>query len=251
MRNHHPSPSLVVSVIALIVALGGTSYAAVALPRNSVGSGQLKPKSVKAADLASNAVSSSKVKDGTLLAKDFKRGQAPAGATGPRGPAGATGPQGPTGATGAQGPAGAKGDKGDPGDPATDAVSVGGQRVTKIAYRAGAGAASTVVFTGAGLTITASCVSGEIALTATTTSKGSIYAFVATDADYATPLGADFENDTFDPGDTFDLLAAGTGNINVTHFVHDTLAGGVATGTIAANEVGTSQCNATGHVIAG
>lgn len=37
-----PSPALVVSVLALIIALGGTSYAALKLPKNSVGTKQLR-----------------------------------------------------------------------------------------------------------------------------------------------------------------------------------------------------------------
>jgi hypothetical protein len=81
----------VVSTIGLFVALGGGAYAAATLPRNSVGTPQLKK----------NAVISSKVKDRSLLARDFKRGQLPAG------PRGLTGPQGLQGIQGIQGPAGA------------------------------------------------------------------------------------------------------------------------------------------------
>ena len=58
------------------------------LPKSSVGSAQLR----------SNAVTGSKVKNGSLLAADFKAGQLPAG---------------PKGDPGGQGP------KGDPGAPAT------------------------------------------------------------------------------------------------------------------------------------
>jgi hypothetical protein len=87
----HPSPALVISIIALIVALGGTGYAALKLPKNSVGSKQIKK----------NAVGASKVKNGSLLSEDFQAGQLPAGAQGPIGPIG---------------PNGDKGDKGDQGD---------------------------------------------------------------------------------------------------------------------------------------
>lgn len=205
-----------------------------ALPRNSVGSPQIKAKGVKASDLASNAVSSAKIKDGTLLTKDFKAGQTPAGPTGP------AGPQGTAGVTG---PAGAKGDKGEKGDPAPESGSL-----IKVNYRADSGPASTTLVNRGGLTITASCTAGDIALTATTASKGSIYVLAATDSSYANPLGADLENDNFDPGDTFDLLAGGTGNINLSHFVYDTLGGSVATGVIATNEAGAFDCNATGTV---
>jgi hypothetical protein len=100
-----PSPAMVVAVVALVASLGGTSYAAATLAKNSVGSPQLKTGAVKTADLGSNAVTAAKVKNGSLLAADFKAGQLPAGA-GPAGPAGATGPAGPAGATGAVGPVG-------------------------------------------------------------------------------------------------------------------------------------------------
>lgn len=40
------SPALVLSVIALVVALGGTSYAVSQLPANSVGTAQLKNRAV-------------------------------------------------------------------------------------------------------------------------------------------------------------------------------------------------------------
>jgi hypothetical protein len=94
--RHRPSPALVVACLALTVALGGTSYAAVTLPRSSVGTAQLKR----------NAVTSVKVKNRSLLAIDFKRGQLPRGA---RGATGATGATGTTGTAGPQGVQGAKG----------------------------------------------------------------------------------------------------------------------------------------------
>jgi hypothetical protein len=45
-----PSPSLVIAALALAVALGGTAYAA-SLPKNSVGSPQVRPNSLTGADL--------------------------------------------------------------------------------------------------------------------------------------------------------------------------------------------------------
>jgi hypothetical protein len=59
-RRRLPSPSMVVSMVALTFALGGTSYAVVKLPPRSVGSKQLKPK----------AVTGTHVKDGSLTGKD-------------------------------------------------------------------------------------------------------------------------------------------------------------------------------------
>jgi hypothetical protein len=74
----------VTATMALVLALGGTSYAAIKLPANSV--------------------TTKTVKDRSLLSKDFKRGQLPAGkrgAAGPAGPQGALGPAGPAGPAGA------------------------------------------------------------------------------------------------------------------------------------------------------
>jgi hypothetical protein len=52
MKRLRPSPALVISLFALFVALGGTSYAAItSLPKNSVGTPQLKNGAVAAAKL--------------------------------------------------------------------------------------------------------------------------------------------------------------------------------------------------------
>ena len=75
----------VTATLALIVALGGTSYAAINLPANSVGSKQLKKRSVTNSKLRANAVTSGTVKNGSLRARDFKAGQIPVGPTGPAG----------------------------------------------------------------------------------------------------------------------------------------------------------------------
>jgi hypothetical protein len=96
LLRHRPSPAIVIACVALLLALGGVSYAATALPRNSVGTAQLR----------NNAVTSSKVRNHSLLRADFKNGQVPRGPAGPAGPTGATGAQGPKGPTGATGPAG-------------------------------------------------------------------------------------------------------------------------------------------------
>ena len=74
-----------VAIGAIVVALAGTSYAAFSLPRNSVGTNQLKNGAVTGAKLQNGAVTSAKVKDGSLLAADFKTGQVPAGPQGVQG----------------------------------------------------------------------------------------------------------------------------------------------------------------------
>ncbi|MFO7573277.1 MAG: hypothetical protein R6W48_11860 [Gaiellaceae bacterium] len=99
-----PSPALVVACIALLVALTGTSYATVlSVPRNSVGTAELKRDAVKPAKLAPNAVRTGHVLNGSLLAADFKSGQLPAGAKGDKGDKGDKGAKGDPGELGAPG----------------------------------------------------------------------------------------------------------------------------------------------------
>lgn len=64
-----PSPAMVVAVIALIFALTGSAWAA--LGKNSVGSRQLKAKSVTTGKVANNAITAAKVADGSLTGADI------------------------------------------------------------------------------------------------------------------------------------------------------------------------------------
>lgn len=106
---------MVVALVALTVALGGTSVAAVTqLAANSVGTSQLKnnavttPKiknnavnaskiagnAVNSAKIANNAVTSSEIKNATIQPADLSSA---AKTSGPPGPPGAQGAQGPPG----------------------------------------------------------------------------------------------------------------------------------------------------------
>ena len=109
IRRHLPSPAMIVACAALVVALGGVSYAAGVLPTNSVGTAQLQKKAVTASKLRKNAVTGAKVKNRTLMAADFKVGQLPAGPQGPKGDAGPQGTKGGPGVQGIQGPQGPAG----------------------------------------------------------------------------------------------------------------------------------------------
>lgn len=91
-RRRLPSPAMIVALVALVLALGGTGYAAVVLPKNSVGAPQLKKSSVTAKKIRGGAITSAKIKDRSLLARDFKSGQLLAGPQGAPGPQGVPGP---------------------------------------------------------------------------------------------------------------------------------------------------------------
>jgi hypothetical protein len=102
---------MVVAFIALLLALGSGAYAQLQIPRNSVGTAQLR----------TNAVTSVKVKPRSLLRSDFRAGQLPRG---PRGLAGPAGPAGPAGAAGARGATGERGLTGPAGPAGATNVTV-------------------------------------------------------------------------------------------------------------------------------
>jgi hypothetical protein len=128
MSVSRPSPAMLVAVTALVVSLGGNSYAAVKLAKNSVTSKTIRDGQVMRGDLAQNAVASAQVADGSLLAADFRAGQLPAG------------------------PQGVKGDKGDKGDPGHMTLAVRAATAT-----------GTATLTTPNVLVTAKCNPGEVA----------------------------------------------------------------------------------------
>ena len=105
LTRFRPSPAMVIACIALTVALGGTSVAAInALPRNSVGTKQLKKNAVTGPKIKASAVTGVKVANNSLTGADVNEaslGQVPsaasAGTRQPRpAPLAATSPAAPT-----------------------------------------------------------------------------------------------------------------------------------------------------------
>ena len=110
----------VMATVAVFLALGGSSYAALRItgrnvPRNALTGADIKNLTGK--DVRNNSLTGADVRslrsgdvaNGTLLAEDFATDQLPAGQQGPAGPAG---PAGAPGATGSPGATGAQGQKG-------------------------------------------------------------------------------------------------------------------------------------------
>jgi hypothetical protein len=85
LRSYRPSHAVVVAYLALFVALGGSSYAAITITGKNVKNSSLTGKDVKNNSLTGSDVKNIKsgdVSDHSLLAKDFKPGQLPQGAAG-------------------------------------------------------------------------------------------------------------------------------------------------------------------------
>lgn len=97
MRLPHlrrPSPSMAVSVLALVVASTGTSVAAAGLigsddiANKSIKSVDVKDQNLKGRDIKNGSLGSMDIRDSSLKARDFAKGQLPEGAKGATGPAG-------------------------------------------------------------------------------------------------------------------------------------------------------------------
>jgi hypothetical protein len=64
--KHRPSPAMVVAMLALFVAMGGTGYAVTKLPRRSVGPAQLRKNAVRAEHIKAGSITTAKLAKSTL-----------------------------------------------------------------------------------------------------------------------------------------------------------------------------------------
>jgi hypothetical protein len=115
----------VTATLALFIALGGSSYAAIAITGRDV-----RDHSLTGRDLVAGSVGSTEIRNGSVRGIDIRNGTIseadlqqplrrnllPDTQRGAPGPTGATGPVGDAGPKGDTGPAGLKGGKGDTGD---------------------------------------------------------------------------------------------------------------------------------------
>src|SRR4051812_6293819 len=65
-RRLVPSPALALAFMALLVAIGGTSYAGARLPARSVGAVQVKGNAITGAKVANDSLTGADIKESTL-----------------------------------------------------------------------------------------------------------------------------------------------------------------------------------------
>ena len=80
--NHRPSPAMIVAMLALFVAMGGTGYAVSKLPKGSVGPAQIRKSAVRSQHIKTGSITAAKLAKSTLSALRGGTG-APAGTQGP------------------------------------------------------------------------------------------------------------------------------------------------------------------------
>jgi hypothetical protein len=222
---------MIVALIALSVALGGSTYAVTVskLPKRSVGPAQIRSKAVRTRHIKSRNVSRTKIArnaiDSSLVARNSIHGsdilESSLG----------TVPSATKAAT------------------ADDAAKVGGRSVQKFTFIAQAGTAATKVLEVSGLTLTANCAAGVLSVDATTSVGG---ALIHAGGTYGPPLGTAWyrSEDDFAVTATFPLLPAGGPNRDISGvFTYARQDGEVVTAGFLAQQT-TSGCvfagNATG-----
>ena len=134
-RLRRPSPALIISMFALFVALGGTTYAATSLPKDSVGAKQLKKNAVTSPKIKNHAVGAAKINTSGLTVPSATHAASADSAT-----------------------------------TAANATTVGGQTVKLVQWKAPPSTTTQPIFSAEGLTITGSCdASSNISIDATGT----------------------------------------------------------------------------------
>jgi hypothetical protein len=139
-----------IGYVALFIALGGSSYAAVRLTPGSVTARALAKGAVTHSKLANNSVTSANITNGTIAAGDFKAGSVLQGLKGDVGSAGAQGLKGFDGLSGPKGAAGPTGTQGPPGHDGNASIAARARLANSVT--APHGASTTVPLTSASWT---------------------------------------------------------------------------------------------------
>jgi hypothetical protein len=196
LLSYRPSASMVVAMIALFVAMGGTTYAVKRLPKRSVGAAQLKKDAVRTRNIKARNVTRSRIAkksiDADLVGTDSLLGRNILESSLDTVP------------------------KAKEAEHAATADKVGGVAVQKFSFRAPAGTVGTNALTLDGLALNAVCGAGPaLGVTASTTVSGANIHSGGTWSGGAQTFYV--EDDAFDIGDApFDVLDdATTGSTNL------------------------------------
>ena len=213
------APSMIVAIIALVVALGGVGYTAVKLPKNSVGRDQLRTGAVTQSKLARNAVTGAKVKDRSLPGADI----APASLA--KVPASAT------------------------ADRAKIADEVAGQRVAGVSSTIPLGGSARVVGGDPGLEVHATCsLSGSLLVVARSTTDDALLRASVVSASTPPATASVVDDADMGPGEDLTVFQSpGRGTAQIVYLAAD---GHVTTAVLGFGDLtGTQTCSVAGTVL--
>ena len=236
----------VTSTFALIVALSGTSYAAV-----KIGTQQIK----------NDAITSPKIKDGAVTGADVKEsslGQVPSATTALSANTALSALNADRAKVADTANQAKKADTADHASSADQATTAGkantvnGVTPSEVFLYTNDSVTDKVLFSGGGLTLTASCDAPnfDLDVVATTSKNGSYLSAVGVaDSNPSATIENDAENSSFLPATPIDLLLGDDGDVLQVTFVYSNTDGSVVTGTLS-TDVGNPTCSVRGTVFA-
>jgi hypothetical protein len=208
----------VMSSIAVFLVLGG----ATAVAAKKIGSNEIKANSIKTGKIVKEAVTTAKIKKDAVTGAKVKE------------------------STLGQVPSAANADNATNATNAGNANTVAGLTIRKFFYSTDEAAAKTVILSLNGLTLTASCVGGEPQLIATTSVSDSL---IHAGGTYLTATAFYVEDDSFDIGNQFDVLAEEDDSVQGT-LTYTQPGGTVVTATFESEQSGfVTDCAISGHAI--
>ena len=224
--SYRPSASMIVALIALFVAMGGTTYAVKRLPKRSVGSAQIKSKAVIKRTLRARNVTRTKIArnaiDSGLVQRDALRGsdilESSLGDV----------------------PSAVK---------AATAEEVGGFKIERFSLRVATGTASANLLTIGGLSLNAGCNAGPaLTATASTAVNNAVIHSGGTVDGGMTDTAFSVEDDDFDVGENFSPFPATHTNLTGS-LVYARQDGNVVTIDFLAEEIPAGGCVFAGSAI--
>jgi hypothetical protein len=230
---------MAVAIVALFVALSGSSYAALTLSgesirKHSITSDQIAFNTIKYSNIRPGGVYASRIYPGSITSTEIRKGRLLGDSFAPNT---LTGDQIDESKLGVVPSAG----------------NANGVKPTKVAFKQNTAPANTAqtIYTGGGLTLTALCdAAGKPVVQAKTATNDADFHVIRTKSGGATVESAGTAN--FDTATAFDVFTA-TDDSGVATFVYSQNDGSTVSGTLAASAApsygGTLQgCAVTGHV---
>jgi hypothetical protein len=241
--SRRPSPALVISLIALFVSLSGVSYG---VATGFIDSRELKNNQVRSVDLRNNDVRTRDLRNNEVRGRDIRNSTIQGGDVALNTLTGDDINESRLGKV----PSAAAADT---ATTATTAQGLPGVTVVPIKHRSG-DVTNQTVLDASGLQLAVSCTSGDEEVVARTTVAGGEIATISDDANTADGAATAIVHnldDTFSPGDTFDVQDTATASDDRMYDI-DYLGGdgaSVSVHLITDDDLGTNNCVVSGYAV--
>jgi hypothetical protein len=248
--RRRPSPALIISVIALFVALGGVSYG---FATGSIDSREIKNNDIRTRDLRNNDIRTRDLRNNEVRGRDIRNSTVQGRDVALNTLNGDDINESELGKV----PSATTSDTAARATNADNAQSLNGLRVVPIKQRSG-DVSGQVIFDAAGLQLVVSCAGGDEELRARTTVAGGEIAVISDDAASADPLAnlnaslaSHNLDDSFNPGDDFDLQDTAASSDDRIYQLHYLAGNGadVTAHLIADDDLGASNCVVSGYAV--